>query len=181
DKLWYQLDVSPGIIRLSDEYAKANGLPLSQRFPWDQSQGVYFLGAFHQMHCLKQIYEWTTAQKKGTETVVAYHHVLHCLDTLLQDVMCHADDTPWYELPPAPYREKYARFQSRQCKDWGALLKWSEENSACYHYTVMGEDGRPKAAHPFEHYQFCPKDSPFTPTMEQYFKEHDLKFEKPRN
>ena len=55
DRHWNALDVSPGLIRLSDEYAVANGLPRSMRFPWDDSQGMYYLGAFHQMHCLVSI------------------------------------------------------------------------------------------------------------------------------
>ena len=52
DRLWNALDVSPGLIRIPDREAEQNGLPRSMRFPWDQSQGVYYLGAFHQMHCL---------------------------------------------------------------------------------------------------------------------------------
>lgn len=52
DRLWNALDISPGAVLLSDESAMNNGLPLSQRFPWDQSQGVYLLGAYHQIHCL---------------------------------------------------------------------------------------------------------------------------------
>lgn len=52
DALWGALDISPGTIALSDEYAAQNGLPRSQRFPWDESKGTYIIGAFHQMHCL---------------------------------------------------------------------------------------------------------------------------------
>ena len=52
DILWDQLDVNEGVIALADEYADSVGLPYSQRFPWNQTQGVYLLGAFHQMHCL---------------------------------------------------------------------------------------------------------------------------------
>ena len=28
-----------------------NGLPLSERFRWDPTQGVYLLGAHHDIHC----------------------------------------------------------------------------------------------------------------------------------
>ena len=52
DALWGALDISPGTIALSDEFAAQNGLPRSQRFPWDESKGTYIIGAFHQMHCL---------------------------------------------------------------------------------------------------------------------------------
>lgn len=52
DALWGALDISPGTIALSDDFAAQNGLPRSQRFPWDKSKGTYIIGAFHQMHCL---------------------------------------------------------------------------------------------------------------------------------
>ena len=52
DALWGALDISPGTIALSDDFAAQNGLPRSQRFPWDNSKGTYIIGTFHQMHCL---------------------------------------------------------------------------------------------------------------------------------
>lgn len=52
DRLWGAIDISDGIIAISDEEAKQWGLPLSERFPWDQSKGVYLLGAHHQIHCI---------------------------------------------------------------------------------------------------------------------------------
>ncbi|RDL32062.1 uncharacterized protein BP5553_09464 [Venustampulla echinocandica] len=168
DRLWGELDVSPGLIRISDKWADANGLPRSTRFPWDNTQGMYYLGAFHQMHCLKEIYTLISSQGKGIPSKTSYEHLLHCMDTLLQDVMCHADDTPWYQLPPQPYRENYAKFQTRQCKDWQALLRWAEERGACFQYDVLDADGKP-VEDIFEHYRFCPEGSPYIPAMESYF------------
>ena len=91
------------------------------------------------------------------------------MDTLLQDVMCHADDMPWYQLPPEPYRQKYAQFQSRQCKDWDQLLRWAKQHNSCFQYdNVTDAQGHP-TDNQIDHYKFCPEDSPFKPVMERYF------------
>ena len=52
DKNWENIDINNGSIALSDKYAEVMGLPLSQRFPWDSSKGLYVLNGYHSMHCL---------------------------------------------------------------------------------------------------------------------------------
>lgn len=52
DRLWEEFSIDNGTVALSDSYAQAMGLPLSQRFPWDQEKGLYLLNGFHSMHCL---------------------------------------------------------------------------------------------------------------------------------
>lgn len=54
DKLWDDLDISPLVVALSDDWAEEHGLPVSVfRFPWDEkSKGLYYLKAFHGLHCL---------------------------------------------------------------------------------------------------------------------------------
>ena len=39
-------------VALTDEYAESHGLPIADRFPWDDDKGLYFIKAFHQLHCL---------------------------------------------------------------------------------------------------------------------------------
>lgn len=41
-----------GIIYIDDADSEAWDLPPSQRFPWDQDKGLYFLNAFHSLHCV---------------------------------------------------------------------------------------------------------------------------------
>lgn len=175
DALWGALDISPGTIALSDEFAAQNGLPRSQRFPWDQSKGIYILGAFHQMHCLIKIQKFTSAAHRGApQEDHLYHHVEHCLDSLLQDVYCHADDTPWFELPPKPFREGYDPFQTRQCRDWDQLVGWAKGYDACYR-DVNVTDGRGRAVQSeFEHYTFCPEGSEYVGEMERYYRGHEM-------
>ncbi|KAF6224524.1 hypothetical protein HO133_011101 [Letharia lupina] len=176
DALWGALDISPGTIALSDEFAAQNGLPRSQRFPWDQSKGIYIIGAFHQMHCLIKIQKFTSAAHRGAplEDDNLYHHVEHCLDGLLQDVYCHADDTPWFELPPKPFRQGYDPFQTRQCRNWDRLVDWAAGYDACYRDDNVTDVNGREVESEYEHYTFCPEGSEYVPEMERYYREHEL-------
>lgn len=194
DALWAALDISPGTIALSDGFAARNGLPRSQRFPWDKSKGIYILGAFHQMHCLVslnfhpdcfegdsnyraqiKIQKFTSAAYRGApQDEHLYHHVEHCLDSLLQDVYCHADDTPWYELPPKSSREGYDRFQTRQCRNWDQLVDWAGRYNACYKDGNVTDVDGVEVQSVYEHYTFCPEGSAYIPEVERYYKEHEM-------
>lgn len=54
DEMWDSIDTSPLVVALDDEWATEHQLPLSVfRFPWDsEAKGIYFLKAFHGLHCL---------------------------------------------------------------------------------------------------------------------------------
>ena len=52
EEAWENLRYDVGSIALSDEYVKSTGLPIAQRFPWDESKGLYFISAYHSIHCL---------------------------------------------------------------------------------------------------------------------------------
>lgn len=52
DERWEAIDINPGVVALSDEWAVEHNLAPTQRFPWDASKGVYLLTAFHTLHCL---------------------------------------------------------------------------------------------------------------------------------
>lgn len=52
DALWDAISFDAGMIALNDEEAAAMGLPLSERFPWDQNKGIYLVNAYHNLHCL---------------------------------------------------------------------------------------------------------------------------------
>ena len=116
---------------------------------------------------------------KGVEPKSDYHHVQHCLDTLLQDSMCHADDLPWYQLPGGDARKKYAKFQTRQCKNFDQLLEWSKQHNACFQYdNVTDPFGNPTKDQD-EHYRYCPEGSPWIPEMRKYFEEKYESSEQP--
>lgn len=203
DALWGALDISPGTIALSDDFAAQNGLPRSQRFPWDESKGIYIIGAFHQMHCLVcppfpssiaatttkelltteltrpqiKIQKFTSAAHRGVpqEDDHLYHHVEHCLDSLLQDIYCHADDTPWFELPPKHLRDGYDPYQTRQCKNWDQLVGWAGGYNACYRDVNVTDAEGVEVESEHEHYTFCPEGSEYVTEMERYYREHEIR------
>ena len=49
---WESLNFDLGNIALGDDYADSKGLPRAERFAWDGDKGLYFLNAFHSIHCL---------------------------------------------------------------------------------------------------------------------------------
>jgi hypothetical protein len=91
-------------------------------------------------------------------------HVLHCLNTLRQDIMCKADDT----LMPSENRpHAIGDQQVLQCRSWDALVSWARapERHSCY--KVISEYVSP--LHTLEQYAFCPTNSPHYETMIKYF------------
>lgn len=81
---------------------------------------------------------------------MAFEHVLHCLDELRQDVVCHADDTPRYaSVDPSGT----GLDQTRACKDWNALKDWARNHTACFHH----EDG--VSDHMVNRFKDCPDGS----------------------
>jgi hypothetical protein len=55
DELWENISTDPMVVALSDDFANSHGLPRSDRFPWDETKGRYFVKVFHQLHCLARI------------------------------------------------------------------------------------------------------------------------------
>ena len=106
-------------------------------------------------------------------------HTVHSSETLdvaidtmagIQSVYCHADDTPWMQLPPQPYRQKYAEYQNRQCKSWDKLMTWARQHNACYqNENIVDADGFP-SEDAFEHFKYCPQGSPHSPLVEKFFR-----------
>ena len=81
---------------------------------------------------------------------------------MLQNVYCHADDTPWMQLPPPPYREKYADYQTRQCKSWDKLMDWARQYNACYQNENIKDYNGVATDDGFEHFKYCPQGSPYS-------------------
>lgn len=52
DERWEAIDINPGVVAISDEWATEHNLAPTQRFPWDASKGVYWVTAFHTLHRL---------------------------------------------------------------------------------------------------------------------------------
>ncbi|KAF5873482.1 uncharacterized protein Bfra_004943 [Botrytis fragariae] len=154
--LWDETSYDRGQIALADDYAKEMGLPRAQRFPWDQSKGIYLINAYHNIHCVKTIRTSVVEFHNNTPQSSPYLHVIHCLNVLRDEVMCNADDTPRY----TGFQEdqKSGLGQVRMCRDWKQLEVWADEHTACWkHVGEIREDGFRE----LDRYRFCPPGSPY--------------------
>lgn len=44
------------VVALPDSFTTSVGLPSAQRWPWDESKGVYFLEGLHTLHCVVRLF-----------------------------------------------------------------------------------------------------------------------------
>lgn len=165
--LWDNISFDAGVVALEYDWTAAHGLPHAQPFPWDQSKGLYLLNGFHALHCLKNIHRAVREYELDMPQSLPLMHITHCLDSLRDDILCQADDTPRFTTrTKAP---ESGMGQLRQCKDWGALEKWAAERTACYRY-VSHKAG---SIDQFELFKYCPKDSPYWPALRKHFGKPD--------
>ena len=52
DELWATIRTEQGMVALSKDFTDSKGLPRGVTFPWDETKSVYFLQAYHTLHCL---------------------------------------------------------------------------------------------------------------------------------
>lgn len=95
-----------------------------------------------------------------------FEHALHCLDSLRQEVLCNADDTPSW----SGYHDKTSGVgQYRLCKDWGRLEAFAKENYACHRHIDL-EDGQDVQ----ERYKYCPEGSPYEAKVREVYGEVEM-------
>jgi len=170
NELWDNINLDASVVALSPEYVKEHKLESSSPFPWDTERDIYFLKVFHSLHCLKYMRRAFMDLQAGNEAVVPAAHVYHCLDSLRQDVMCKADDTP---MPSPRIHDAVGDHQVLQCRDLSKVVEWAmaPERSACYR---AGNDFRP-VVNNLDRHAYCPVDSPYYPVVEEYFEKHGHK------
>ncbi|MCJ1437276.1 hypothetical protein MMC27_006662 [Xylographa pallens] len=164
DLLWNELSVDAGAVALTDVYTGSMNLPEAQRFPWDDTKGIYLLNGYHSLHCLIKIRRAVRAYHAGLPLPVSLYHVYHCLDALRQEVLCDADDTPRY-TGMGQADKSSATYQIRQCRDWNQMKAWADSHSACWRYA----DEQHEPTNRLEQYRFCPDGSPYNTKIEDYF------------
>lgn len=103
----------------------------------------------------------------GRQPAYPIEHILHCLDALRDDVICHADDTPRYTTSTETPESGVG--QLRQCRDWGKLEAWAEKYSGCWRYVDESWDHESELLR----WQFCPPKSPGYLAMQKYLKGHE--------
>ncbi|KAI4193267.1 MAG: hypothetical protein LQ346_003962, partial [Caloplaca aetnensis] len=123
-ELWDNINFDAGMIYITPEHAAHMGLPPAQDFPWDPELKVYLLNGYHNLHCLQSIQRSFMELSAGLPPTYPMPHVMHCLDVLRDDVICHADDTPRYTT--TTQHPESGMGQIRQCRDWSKLAEWAE-------------------------------------------------------
>ncbi|KAI1742668.1 hypothetical protein F4680DRAFT_445705 [Xylaria scruposa] len=87
----------------------------------------------HQLHCLKRLHQsyfpehyWPDMTEEEKE--LQLEHSLHCLQMLVEVVMCKADETPltmiWFDESILPGGN---RTIAHECKNWDMLIKGMEQ------------------------------------------------------
>lgn len=103
---------------------------------------------------------------QGQEQTDSFEHVTHCLDSLRQDVLCNADDTPRYTTLGKGKASGVG--QTRKCNDWNRLEAWAQERTACWRY-INGTDENFQDE--IQRFRYCPKGSPYIANVKDYFSE----------
>jgi hypothetical protein len=172
-----------GIIALKNEEAATMNLPESQPWPWDSEQkSIYIINSHHILHCVvskplatdaksrlksqkRNLYISIQEYRNNKTQSVAWPHLLHCLDSIRQDTMCLADDTPRYVPLNSVKGFRPGDGQKRMCRDWATMQRFVEHHDPCYKYIESGN----KELSNLERFKFCPKDSQYLPKIRKYF------------
>lgn len=158
DRLWEDIDVDHGVVALSDTWAAEHGLRTAQRFPWDQSKGIYILHGFHNLHCLKIIHISLSEYHRELPQSRSRHHIDHCMDALRRQVLCDADDTP--RATDRRREVVSGLFQHRKCRSWEALEDFAKQHTACYRRPEHPMENESK----LERFKHCPPGSGYEVT-----------------
>ena len=109
----------------------------------------------------RNLYISVTEYREGVSQSIPHAHIVHCLDTLRAEVMCTADDTPLY-LPLNGAGVRPGEGQNRICRDWDELQNWVDNHDPCF----KDVDSDTSI---LEKMKYCHKDSPYLPTIRNYF------------
>jgi hypothetical protein len=142
DAAWERIAHDGVIVLTEDEIRRVGKDPRYsvQTHPsWGYPEGSYvaLVDSFHQIHCLNALrkgliynYQYYWGSKYGFNPPSMFEvHLNHCIDILLQDLMCYADTSPVTYTWVKDNREPYPDFAvNRQCRDFEALVQWREEH-----------------------------------------------------
>ncbi|KAI0802499.1 hypothetical protein GGR55DRAFT_665882 [Xylaria sp. FL0064] len=128
DRNWDALNPDIGWISMPQAELSRWGYRPGSDNPSDPSMGVHTLQGYHSMHCLKIIRHTMLQLARGEELNIRFGHSMHCLGSLLRDVICSADDSLPLNIPG----NDDGRYQYvRKCRNWGALSRWAASRTSC--------------------------------------------------
>jgi len=138
----------------------------SEQFPWDEAKEVFVLSGFHSLHSLQVVWQWLH-RFAGPERPLGAH-LLHSLNILWDDIICHADPTP-FSISKKHLTNRTAiteAGQSRQCRDWTVLDNFAKENFACFKDLGFARHHKTPI---LEEWDFCSDGSPYNQIAANYF------------
>ncbi|KAI9640574.1 hypothetical protein NHQ30_010872 [Ciborinia camelliae] len=99
--------------------------------PLNDAQGGYLanLDVFHELHCLNIIREHVYREFYPDQhsLTLQRQHVDHCIDTLRQTAMCHADISLLTYTWIDDYRWPWPNFDiAHECRSWEKVLEWTK-------------------------------------------------------
>ncbi|KAL9089358.1 MAG: hypothetical protein Q9159_002574 [Coniocarpon cinnabarinum] len=166
NEAWDALPIDYGSVAIDHDVAQSYGLPRAQNFPWDEFKGLYFLNAFHGVHCLKDMRKTMLELHSGKPLSHGIGHVMHCFESLLEDVTCLADDTPRVTLEEHPGKSGFN--QVRQCRSWSRLESFAREHTSCWRYINPNQK-----IDTLLRYRYCPEGSPYNERIHAIFGDFD--------
>lgn len=119
------------------------------------------------MHCLKKIRRYIVQTARNQTPFDELEHIAHCLDSLRQDILCWADDTPqhYVALNGTGHKGTTGQGQTRMCRDWTKMEAWGQQHNACYAFINETEGVSAEV----ERYKYCPEGSVFGANMRRFF------------
>ena len=105
--------------------------------------------------------------RDGKSLSFSFTHSMHCMESLLQDIICFADDTPRYTSFEHPGRAGDG--QVRVCRDWKRLEAFSREHSSCWRHINPDDD-----IDTLLRYRYCPPGSPYYDRIHQIFGDFEM-------
>ncbi|KAI0913248.1 hypothetical protein F4823DRAFT_631597 [Ustulina deusta] len=152
----YRLPPSPAVDEAWDRITRANLISITEdeirklgkdpslTIPspeswWSEAWGKGYMGqidVFHQIHCLNMLrqglitnYNYYWGKKYGLTPPIQFGmHLNHCLGTILENLMCHADvdivTFNWRESQDEPFPDFEIK---KQCRDFEAIVEWQKE------------------------------------------------------
>lgn len=92
-----------------------------------------------------------------------WSHVIHCADSLRQDIICNADDTPRYSTESKSPGSGMG--QVRQCRSWDKLEEWARQYNACFRYINQTS----ATLDEIQRFLYCPEGSPYRKEVAKVF------------
>ncbi|KUI73175.1 hypothetical protein VM1G_09144 [Cytospora mali] len=134
DRNWDKLNPDIGVISLPRDKLDEWGVQILGNDPSDPNKAWVWIRASHSLHCLKLVRQTILQLAKGENLTMTIGHSMHCVGTLLRDIVCHADSS----LPLKGENDKSDYQYLRKCRNWAAMSDWAAQRTICM---TTGPDG----------------------------------------